>query len=167
MANPNNPLRQVYDAIWTLLEANTEFEAEMEDGNKIKLNVTQQAPWFDEVSTADLPESRGLSSKITGPHQQTSNASFMTAEFKIEVSTGDQGQYILFDVLWAVYEAMRPWEDVLTALTWNDKTFVHLAKCLEAPITEEDGTKNRGIQGWSCAWRGYIEMHFTSTDLGT
>jgi hypothetical protein len=167
MADTNNPLRQVHTAFWTMLESGALFAADTAAGNRIKLNTDDEDPHKGEVSTADLPEVRVACTKVTGPFEATSNSSFMDTIWEVQIAAGERTQFIVFDVIWAVYSALRQWQTTLTGLTYNDRQFVHLTRVMDADLSEDDLEKNRGIQGWSCAWRALVRMHFKTTDLGT
>lgn len=52
-----DPLTQVYNHIWTLLEANAPWAAAVRTRNRIKLTAMQAEPVFQQVSDADCPRS--------------------------------------------------------------------------------------------------------------
>lgn len=161
-----DPITQVYYALWELLEAHAPLTAMVKVGNRIKFSGDNRDPMKDEVSSADFPELRVIP-VASEPHpQRTSSGSSILKRFRIVVSTGDQRVDVgLFALEWEVYRALSQWAETLMALTWNDKTYVRLAR----PTTVEDGQTrtdlDRGVKGWSALWQCEVTMWFATADL--
>lgn len=161
-----NPLRLVHTAIWTMLEANSDFTTLVPSGNRIKFSGTDTpAPDKDTLSTADVPEVRVLDTGFRPHLQQTSSSSSLTMEVQIQVTTGEQEFADLLDVQWAIYRAMLGWETYLKAtITWATKACVTL--CRPLAVRSLLGAKtDRGLKGWSAVWAGQIQLDFTTSDL--
>jgi len=162
-----DPFSLVYNALWTLLEAHAEFAALVKVGNRIKFNAAGgDDPIKDKLSSADLPEVRLLCTG-TSPHvQHTSGSSSCIKFFEIQVATRSQ-QYTaeLFPVEWEIYRAMSKWATVLSALTWNSKTFVKLARPTDGQQGVSTDDVDRGGHGWVSVWGIEVQMWFTTTDL--
>lgn len=52
----DDPFTQAYDAIWTLLETDTELKELVKPGNRIKLTKPSPHPYKESVIVSDLPE---------------------------------------------------------------------------------------------------------------
>ena len=174
LAVADNPLRQVYAALWTMLEASSAFTSYVKAGNRIKFTGTSFVHDKDTVSGGDLPEVRiGLIGHK--PHlQNTSSSSQIVTTWEIRVSTGDTRLAPVLDMAWIIYCAMLGWETHLKdALLWEnsgplgDGKFV--TTCRPLKIEEDLDVKelNRGNRGWAAVWRGEVEMHFRTTDVST
>jgi len=161
-----DPITQVYYALWSLLEAHEPLAQLVKVGNRIKFSGATRDPVKAEVSDADLPELRIVPVSSTPHLQRTSNASSILKRLRIEVSTGDQRVDAgLFAMEWEIYRALSTWAATLTALTWNSKKYVRLAR----PVTVQDGTAQadleRGIRGWAAVWECEVEMWFDTADM--
>ena len=161
-----DPIIQVHDALWALLEAHAPLASMVKVKNRVKLSGSNRDPLKAEISDADLPELR-ITPSSSKPHlQRTSNGSSLVKRFRVEVATGDQRVDAgLFALEWEIYRALSAWVQTLIVLTWNEKTYVRLAR----PITVQDGKSDvdliRGIRGWSALWECEVEMWFTTLDL--
>jgi hypothetical protein len=164
-----NPLRQVHDAFWELLEAGSAFAALVPAGNRIKYDdleaATKQQPEKDNIAPADTPEVcvRRIGTK---PNLYLdSTEAMVTMRFAILVSTGRFTQRILDEVEWAIFEAMKDWRTHLESLTWGGTTFVRSCLSLETGSTLDDNLLNRGMRGWSARWHCQVVCVFSRTLL--
>lgn len=162
----DNPLSLVYNALWELLLSSAEFTKLVRLSNRITFMGDNRDPIKQEVQTHDLPEVRLIPVSSTPHIQSTSNSSFLTERYEIQVSTGDQRiDAIFIPVKWAVYCAMSNWYSILRALTWKEKQFVTIGR---PTGTTEGASKNdltRGIVGWSSIWSCEVQMCFATSDL--
>lgn len=161
-----NPIRMVYTALWDMLENSATFLSVVGDtGNRIRQDGTTYMYGKDCLSDADFPQVRIVPAGHETHLEATSNDSFLTTIWEIQVATGDMRFLTLFDVHWAVYRAMLGWQDDVMTLTWQSKTFVHLCRPLK--ITEAVGEKQSspGNRGWAAVWRGEVKMHFDTSDV--
>lgn len=161
-----NPLNQVYEAFWTMLEADTDFSALIPAKNRIKLYGTNNRyPYRDNVNEAGIPEVVVEPIKIEPQIWTTSDKSKVVATWVIRVATGDQRWTSLFNVMWDIYKALANWQATLQALTWNSKAFVVSCESVEAEQTVNNKDANRLIKGWATVWACTTEMWFDTTDL--
>lgn len=174
MADEQNPFTQVYNALWTMLEAHTGFTDLVRIGNRIKFTGTRTDPNKPEIMTADLPEVR-LIPIGTSPHiQRTSNSGSVVKRFEIQLATGQirldqEGSEgigaSLFPIEWEILRAMHGWQGVLGTLTWNGKTFVRLVRPGQVNELSVQPEMSRSIRGWVALWACEVEMWFTTADL--
>jgi len=164
-----DPLTQVYDALWTLLEKSETLRTACKIGNRIAYNHEDRDAIKDSRLTDDLPEMRVVPLTLAPHIQRTSNSSWLTKRFAIQVATGnlDIGHPVegLFVIEFAVYRALSNWVGVLQQLKWKDKPFVHLARPTEASspaLLQDDSTI---VRGWTTIWQCEIQMVFATADL--
>lgn len=161
-----DPLSQVYDALWDLLEVHVPLTSLVKAGNRVKFSGTSRDPEKERVSTADLPEIRIIPLGGTPHIQRTSNGSSWVKRFAVILATGDKRVDVsLFPVEWEIYRAMAQWADTLTALTWNDKPYIKLARPVSATEGISDRDLQRGVEGWTAVWQCEVELWFTTADL--
>jgi len=160
----DNPLRLVYKALWTLLEAQSQFTTEVKSGNRIKYTGTDRHPEKDgELQPAGYPEVRVVMKKCVPHLQRTSNGSSFGIIWGIEVRSGDQRFQDLLDVEWAIYLAMENWVTTLQdGLTWNSENFVRRCRPLQVDVAMTDEHKNKG---WRDVWLGETDLWFATADI--
>lgn len=162
----DNPLRQVYTAIWSMLEAHTGFTDLVKTGNRIKYDgTTIYSPEKPQISSDDVPEVRVFQSGFKPHLEATTHGSNLDTYWSVQIASGAQEQPTLMDVQWAVYRALKGWQTNLKSLTWESKTFVTLCRPLEVKCTMHDKRLNRGIRGWSDLWAGEVSMWFDTADV--
>jgi hypothetical protein len=163
-----DPITQVYNALWTLLESHAPLTQLVELRNRIKFSGTNTDPVKAEVLTADLPELRLVPLSGSSYLTRTSSSSTILQQFRVELSTGDQRvDAALFPIQWEVYRALCNWVTTLQALKWNSKAYVTTLKAGEHQQGVTNTDLQRGIKGWSLLWSCSVEMTFTTTDLTT
>lgn len=167
MIAADNPIRMVYTALWDMLEASASFMSVVTGtGNRIRQDGTTYMYGKDVVSDAGVPQVQLMLTGHKVHLEATSNDSFWDTTWEIQVATGDVRFMTMLDVNWVVYRAMLGWQDQLrTGLTWNSKTFVHLARPLVIEEQIDDKRRTPGNRGWTAVWRGEVKMHFTTSDV--
>ena len=163
----DNPIRLVYTALWDMLEASSAFMSVVSGtGNRIRRDSGTRMFSKDALSDADVPQ---VELFLAGhePHlERTTIDSFLDTVWEIRVATGDTQFESTLDTAWVIYRAMLGWQDkLLTALTWQGKTFVHLARPLLIEEKLDDNPRTPGNRGWTTAWRGEVKMHFLTSDV--
>jgi len=172
MSNPQNPLWQVYNALWTLLEADAAFCLAVPAMNRIKYtDTTDRHPDKDNALDADFPMVRIRCLGGRPRAHRTSNSSMIELRWTIEIYTGDQrlathDKTKVFDVSWAIWKALINWQTYLYDFTWNGNTFI-VRYCRAAEITDELSHEDiqRKQLGWRSVWTGDTDVWFTTTDL--
>jgi hypothetical protein len=161
----SDPISQVYDALWALLEDSRELCSMVDVGNRKKYSG-EGTPEKEQVATADFPEIRIVPVATTPHTQRTSSTSTMLVKFRIEVASGDQRiDAGLFPIEWEIYRAMARWASVVTSLEWNEKAYVITAKATSVQDGLAPANLMRGILGWVALWECEVELFFTTADL--
>ncbi len=86
-----DPLTQVYTALWGLLEADPAWCGLVKPANRIKFLGPSASPRKDEAASADFPEVRIEATAMTPHLNADSSNSRVTARFEIRVASGEQG----------------------------------------------------------------------------
>ncbi len=175
LAENNNPFRLAHAALWTLLEANTDFTSLVPSANRLKYTSTSQhyPDIYDVVNKGNCPAVRIIQSNILptrysseGMHYNTSNSSFVTLRFEVQILTGRQSLLDVLDVAWTIYRALVTWTTYLkTNVTWTSKECVSNCTPRETKESLTNHELNRGLRGWTSVWVGDVEMYFTTSDL--
>ncbi len=169
MPHEPDPLTQVYCALWSLLDDRPVLRKLVRPRNWIQLaGVDAASPTQKEqTSTKDLPELR-LIPTVTAPHvQSTSNSSFLTKTFEIQVATGEKRvDEIFFPIEWEIFQAFANWAAVLRILKWKGKKFVVSTRPVSAQSGVELENRKRNIVGWASIWSCEVFMSFQTTSLG-
>lgn len=167
-----NPLWQVHNALWTLLESDSDFTTAVKSMNRIKYNsTTDREPDKKSASSDDFPMVRIRCIGGTPRAHRTSNSSTLSLHWAIEILSGDQrlatqAYNKSFDVQWAVYKALVNWKSYLYDFTWDSNDFkVRYCRAhkSEDTLTNEDLQRNQ--RGWQSIWTGETEIWFTTTDM--
>ena len=163
----DNPIRMVYTALWDMLEASAAFMSVVSGtGNRIRRDGTTYMFSKDSLSDADVPQVELLLVEHRPHLEATSNDSFLDTVWEIRIATGDTRFLTSLDTAWVIYRAMLGWQtQLMTGLTWQSKTFVHLARPLKVEDQLDDKNRTPGNRGWTTAWRGEVRMHFTTSDV--
>ena len=165
MPDPNlDPLSQVHDALWELLEANEAWCALVPEGNRIKFHGTDASPRKDQqLSPGDRPEVQIRAADVTPYLNADSSNTKVTARFEVQIATGEQGfDASLFPVLWETIRAIHSYRDYLNALTWRDVAFVKRTQAQAGNIGVGQGDADKGVLWWSILWACEVEMWFSA-----
>ena len=161
----SNPLTQVTDALWTMLEDNTAFTALVPASNRIKYD--NRSPEKQTAQKADYPEVRIRESFGQAQLYQTSNMSSFTKRYDIQIATGEQSLVSVHDVEWEIIRSFADWPTRLEALQWDvdDSYFVKDCRLLQAEQTLDNQAANRRIRGWTTIWVCLVMFAFQTTAL--
>ncbi len=166
-----NPLWQVYNALWSLLESDSDFTTAVAADNRIKYtSTTDRRPDKDSASTADYPCVRIRAMGAKPKAHRTTNSSMIELRWSIEVFSGDQrfadDTERIFDVTWAIYKALVNWKDYLYDFTWDGNP-CKVRHCgaveVEDKLTSDE--LHYGQHGWKSVWVGVTDVWFTTSDL--
>ncbi len=160
-----NPLTQVTDALWTMLEDNSAFAALVEPGNRIKYD--DRNPEKQARQPADYPQVRIRESGVVFRPYAASNMTSFAKHYLVQIATGEQAYESIHDVEWEVIRAFADWETRLEALQWDvdDSYFVKECTLLKAEQMLDDQEANRKIRGWSTKWGCLVLFVFQPTAL--
>ena len=161
-----DPIGQMIEALWTLLEAHAPLTSMVKTGNRIKYTGENRDPEKRQIADADLPELRIVPVGSTPHPLRTSSSSTIVKRFRVEVSTGDQRIDAGLTALeWEVYRALVNWFNTLAALTWKDHPYVKQMKTNDVKDGKSQRDLERGIHGWAAVWECEVEMWFQTSDL--
>jgi len=180
-----DPLSQVYDAMWALLEASEDFCALVPKPYRIKyvddatVDPAIPAYRFPEQSTRKPDEYPQVKIEPGGAPADmycTSDATRVNERFNIWAITGDRRLYYLqgdiyqgiLPLQWAILRAMMGWEDSMKLLSWNGRA-CFVTHCsvsdrqmrIGSPRLKEQAQPAKD-DGWWLAWQGDVHMWFPS-----
>ena len=164
-----NPIKQVHQALWTLLLTNSDFASAVPEGNRIDYSGTTAPKLKTATKNKDFPEVRIAHAMSRYHLDKTSDSSHLWILFQVQIKTDDETLGDVTDLEWAVYRTMtqEAWEAVLGVLAWNEKTFVRDVSLGDAKsaLGSRKQAPDRGIRGWRTLVSGEVEMYFTTADL--
>ncbi len=150
-----NPLRQIHDGIWDLLEARADLMAlVLEDSRRKYYDADDERgePERDNVGAGTLPELRVFQTgHDVQPHLDTKDVK-VTMNWAVQITTGERMQNTLLDVQWATIRALIDWSS-LEALTWQDEEFVKATRVFTMKDSLDNKELNRGQRGWASVWQ--------------
>ena len=160
-----NPLTQVTDAFWTLLEANSGFTDLVTAGNRVKLN--NRDPEKDGALYSDYPWVQIRETGAQAHLFHTSNMSSFQKMYYIQIATGEQAYPLVHDVEFEIIRAFADWPSVLLGLVWDvdGEKFVKKCSLLSSEQMLDSEEVNRGIRGWSTVWACSVFFGFKTTAL--
>ena len=158
-----NPLTQVTDALWDMLEANSAFTLLVPVSNRIKYDNPH--PEKRNVMKADFPEVRIREYSTNTNIHRTSNSVTFAKQYHVQIATGTQSLVSVHDVEWEILRSFAGWTTTLEALTWDQDAsqFVKRADLANAQQTLESQEANRGIKGWVTVMVAEVEFWFDNT----
>lgn len=163
-----NPIRVVYQAIWSMLEGHSDFATLVGAEKRVKYTGTLiQATEKDTLTQADFPYVRVVAVGLRPHIEETSNSSALTILWKVEVSSGSRQSATLFGVEWAIYEALANWRTYFVGLTMDGDGYTVDCRPAAVRTTLGDPEVDRGTRGWSSIWAGITELKFKTASLGT
>ncbi len=163
MAIETDPLTQIHNATWEVLEVSDLFTEMVKPQNRVKLNDDKRAadPFRQVIREGDLPEVRVIPVACEINTHKSSNSLMVLYRWEVQVSTGDKRMTpMMFPLSWAILRALYNWSTKLTPLTWKGQTFVVKAEPTEIVIGVTDEDLARGVPGWTGVWSGLTECWF-------
>ena len=162
----DNPLSQVYTAMWTLLTNNATWAAAVPSGNRLKYIDGEGNPLKDAAQYADFP------STMIEPVAGYSIANFdsthceIKKRFKIKVATGNLQTEGMLQLEWLVFVAMSNWQSTMQALSWKSKTgYVKDFGIYEHEETLSEREITQAETGWSTIWTGEVWLIIPTADV--
>jgi hypothetical protein len=150
-----NPLRQINDLLWDMLERHDGWSDLVKVGNRVDY-LRGDFPQMDDISTADLPEV-GIIPVGTRMNLHGSSSSMIGHKlFSIVVATGKRAIGPLLDIEFQAYRAMCAFNTLKTSLDWKDHAF-----CTHMNLVEitDSMLEERGIYGWVSVWGCEVHMN--------
>ena len=166
-----NPIQQVHDAFWDMLESRHDFCALVPKRCRVRydddINSGERGEPQERTakSESDQPEVRLVQTGFLPHYSADSTHSNITLTFEIHVSTGRRWNNKLSAIQFAIFRALHDWITHLETLTWRGETFVRKCDPLQAKDSLDNRELNRQIRGWSCVWAGEVMLWFNISDL--
>lgn len=159
-----DPFSQVHNALWDMIERNSELQSMLSESNKIKYDV--ETSQKDQISDADLPELVLLSNGMGAGDEDNSSQRTLKRVYTWGIATGDFRINESYNKLcFELYRAMIDAEIVLCPLTWKGNTFINDFRILKANEGLLMRQLERGIRGWSGLWDCQVHFSFCLNDL--
>ena len=160
-----NPFVMIHEALWSLLEANSDFTSLVKPGNRIKFTNDNVRDPEKVGLTGSYPKVRIETQGGASRFYRTSNGTSIVKRYVIQVASGDKRLSKCLDVEWAIFRALADWITTMEALTWGGNSFVKRCDPLGIEETLDNQALNQGARGWSAVWAGEIEMWFSTEAL--
>lgn len=161
MGSVVNPIQQVHDLLWQVLEQHQGWTDLVRIGNRVNY-LEGTFPKSSETSSADLPEVGIVPVGSRPTLNKASNRVAMVKLFSIVTVTGKSTLLRLFEIEFAAFAAMADFQPLCTALEWRGYNF-----CTHMLLTDitDSMLEDRGISGWSSVWGCEVHMNFPLTTL--
>lgn len=171
-----NPIKQVYDGLWIVLEAHSGFTDIVLAGDRIRftkglLDVDKKRqPIKRRTLDTDYNEVRIVPVGATAFMRTTSTGTRLDMDYRIEARTKDQQYDDLALLMWETFRAMMDWRTAtdgagstaLASMTWASKTFVTDISMRQRQEALGDDNK---IRGWQSLWVGRVRLDFDTSDM--
>lgn len=174
MSNPTAPTWQIENALWSVLEGNSEFTSAVPSGNRIKYTSTlDRHVDIDRGLDADFPIVRLRYTGEVPKSHRTSNSSMREMRWSLDVFTGDQRIGLdagaLADVNDAVFIALIDWKTYLyTDFTWNSNTFsIRYCRANQVQAKLDADYAQKRMVGWASIWTIDLDVWFTTANYTT
>ncbi len=166
-----NPIEDVMNAMWTMLESKADFLALFPHGtvHQVRYTTTKEYasdPDLNELAPADYPICRIVVQSATPTTEFASSTSGLTVRYAIEICTGQQYQSKAFAACWAIYRAMLNWRSsVRDAVTWNSNGCVFDVNSEGIDFGATKPVVDRGTNQWIPVWTTTVRFAFSTADL--
>lgn len=175
-----NPLKRVYDGLWTILEAHSGFTAIVAAGNRIKFTKglsdanKKRNPVPGVVQDGSFPQVRIVPAGADAYLRNDSTGTRLDLFYRIEARTAEKQYDDLGLLTWEILRAMADWGSVVVdgasgtlsggTLTWAaGKTFTVTDVALQQ--RQDRIAVEKEIPGWHALWRGRVRLDFETSDL--
>jgi len=152
-AGEGDPMTEVLDALWELLESQPEITALVSTGNRIKLTdrTKKSDPEKDKYSTSDLPE---ITIEPGGGNMNvaaTNTGARIVQRYEVGLVTGELRLHkVFFPLKWAVFKALVSID--------NNLGLSYVRRILLEDV--EDFRNIEKVPGWSAGFAIVVEMWF-------
>jgi len=160
-----NPIWEQFDAIWTLLEAESAFTTPITAGKRVKFTASAREIINRRVQPGDLPECAVVHAGFGPRDRIASNDSALICRWEVWIATGEQPIDDFFDLQWAVLIGLLDWDTTMRALTWQEENYVKNCELLDTEDSLLNKQVNRTKLGWSSVWRAETWCEFSHSKL--
>lgn len=164
-----NPLTMVYNELWNQLEARTEFDELIKEGNRIKFNYSDPAKVVKtNISEYDVPEILASVESVTGNLRSSSNSTSIIVTYGLYTATADyRYNDYLAQVQWTLLCTLVDWHSVVGQLKWNGRPFIKQVSLIEDTIGAADInplTQTVRKSGWTSFLTFSVRMDFKTNE---
>jgi len=157
-----NPISQVRDSLWAMLEACTAFTTLVPIGCRIKLSdAPKRASQYADFPCVTIEPETGLTVK-----DWTNTDAELKKIFRVKVATGDTDSDTKDELEWVIFVALKNWETTMAALSWNGHTgYVKHCGLYDQKETLDERELTRTETGWATVWVGEVWLSFPHGDI--
>ena len=159
LTSSSNPFTLIYEALWDLLESDTDFTDNVRPANRIKFTSSSRDPRKKALQDADAPYVEIAPSDGNIEFYSTSEAHVFEMQYDIRVFTGDlRVNKKLYPLVWIIIKALSNANDTL------DLDYVQSVRVSSLDVMEFDKDLNRGTSGWGFAIKVLVKCYFNRSD---
>lgn len=165
-----NPFSLVYDTLWSMMIARTDFADLFKVGNRIAFNNPANSdPFKRGNAAADKPQVILVPVGLNANLMNTSSSSRCTRRYDWILSTDTVTVKQLHEIEWAIFCGMLTWQTTLSALLWPVAGGQPFCKGATIDEVRQGLNKNQnelpGIAGWSSVWSCSVDLWFQTSVL--
>lgn len=163
----DNPFTRVYNKVWDILEASSDFTAIFPVGNRVKFNSdTLRSPLKEKITSADVPEIMVHMPNMNINLNNSSNTTKIVTKLQIVVNTGDYRiNLFLNNIQWLLLCILKDAESEICTLTWRGDSFCKILRINDIAIGDRIENRDSGVNGFTSLWACELEMHFAHSDI--
>ena len=167
----SDPFSDVVAAIWTTLEASTDFKARVPAANRLKLTGSVEGQMDDDARDQIYPSIRIVLAQGEFDQAADSSASTLDCVWEVQIYVpNERAAATFYPLLWSTLRALAaafPASSTLRSLTFTSKTYVRAGHLKHFRSKWDDGNENStvNIKRWQCLWAMRTLLQFDRTDL--
>jgi len=164
-----DPFTFLVDALWEVLEGNTDFASLVSSPNRIKLDSKFQ-PFKKALVEASVPEVTILPAGKRFFDENDCSGATVVQKLHITITSGLKNTSSLFPVEWviaqAIYTALNADTDNLYDELWESEKIIKSVQFfdLEEGLSYDD--LNRDLKGWAAILPIEVKLRFSAELLG-
>jgi len=166
MVLTGNPLRDIYDAVWAMLEDTDQssFSTKVAEQNRIKHSSSAEDILSWEVEAVPLsPEAAVVITKLKPADRPNSSCQLLVVEWEVWVRLTDSANATFLDIQWEIYKALLNWEPKLRATLVLDANYY--CRNVDTMSVDQSFLVGKKPNGWRAAWVGQCDCWFQHTAL--
>jgi hypothetical protein len=168
----NNPLRDIYESLWQMLEASAAFVALVPPANRLRLSRPGDEGELQPAEEGSLsslaPSVRIVQIGISTDPFCDSRQSALAVRFAIQAASNSPYLDDLQDAQWAIFRASTRWQDFLYQLRWEEAAYVVSCRTLhsqEIPQGRKLDWDESSGRGWSTVLACEVACQFVTENI--
>ncbi len=155
-----DPLTQIHDKLWEILEDNEDFTATVKAGNRTKYSGTNENPRKQERMRADTPEVTIIPQGGPINLHLSSDSMMMTRSFTLIIQGGSQRANLqVYPLEWLIIKILYNASDTLNL------SFVKKFRVLDAALSLDEVETLGARREWSSSLTIEVDAIIPKTDL--